>query len=148
MTPFTRPLCVALFCLAALSARAADFPVMELSAGINRIEAEVAYTEQSRQQGLMQRTAMPAYHGMLFVFPRPSSDCMWMRNTLLPLSVAFIDGDGKIINIEDMQPQTENNHCALRPARYALEMNLNWFKSRGLGPGSAIIGLERAPSAQ
>ncbi len=148
MTPFTRTFCTALFCFAALSARAVDFPVMELAAGINRIEAEVAYTEQSRQQGLMHRTSMPAYHGMLFVFPRPSSDCMWMRNTLLPLSVAFIDGDGKIINIEDMQPQTENNHCAARPARYALEMNLNWFKRRGLGPGSAIMGLERAPIAQ
>lgn len=148
MIPFTRTLCVALFSLAALSARGVDFPVMELSAGINRIEAEVAHTEQARQLGLMHRTTMPAYHGMLFVFPRPSSDCMWMRNTRLPLSVAFIDADGKIINIEDMQPQTETNHCAARPARYSLEMNLNWFKSRGLGPGSTIMGLERAPTAQ
>ena len=148
MAPFTRALCAALLCFAALSARGVDFPVMEFSAGIHRIEAEVASTPQARQLGLMHRTAMPAYHGMLFVFPRPAGECMWMRNTLLPLSVAFIDGDGKIINIEDMQPQTENNHCAARPARYALEMNLNWFKSRGLTAGSTIMGIERASTAQ
>lgn len=148
MTLCIRALCAVFLYLAALSARAVDFPVMELSAGIHRIEAEVAHTPQARQLGLMRRTAMPAWHGMLFVFPRPSSDCMWMRNTLLPLSVAFIDDDGKIINIEDMRPQTDDNHCAAKPARYALEMNLHWFKSRGLGPGSAIMGLDRAPAAQ
>jgi uncharacterized protein len=134
--------------LAANLVRAADFPVVELSSGIHRVEAEVAYTEQARELGLMHRTAMPAYHGMLFVFPKPVGVCMWMRNTLLPLSVAFIDGDGKIINIEDMQPQTDTNHCAAKPARYALEMNLHWFKTRGLGSGSAIAGLEHAPAAQ
>ncbi len=148
MIPFIRAPCAMLLCFTMLSAHAVDFPVVELSAGIHRIEAEVAYTEQARQLGLMHRPAMPAYHGMLFVFPRPSNECMWMRNTLLPLSVAFIDGNGKIINIEDMQPQTDNNHCTLKPARYALEMNLNWFKSRGLGPGSTIMGIERAPTAQ
>ena len=72
---------------------------------------------------------------------------MWMRNTLLPLSVAFIDRSGRVINVEDIQPQTETNHCAAGDARYALEMNLGWFGSRGIGPGTRIIGMERAPPA-
>ena len=148
MNALVRLLCTALLFVVIAEARAADFPVMELSAGIHRVEAEVAYTEQTRELGLMRRRTMAAWHGMLFVFPQSAGHCMWMRNTLLPLSVAFIDRDGKIINIEDMQPQTENNHCAARPARYALEMNLNWFKSRGLHAGTTINGLERVPTAQ
>ncbi len=120
-------------------------PTMELTAGIHRIEAEVAATPEQRQTGLMHRTAMPMQHGMLFVFTEAQRHCMWMRNTLLPLSVAFLDERGAIINVEDMQPQTENNHCAAKDARYALEMNIGWFKSRGLGPGALIAGIERAP---
>lgn len=123
-------------------------PVIELSAGIHRIEAEVANTQQARMQGLMHRKGMLAWHGMLFVFPQVATHCMWMHNTLLPLSVAFLDSGGNILNIEDMQPQTENNHCAARPARYALEMNLNWFKSRGISAGMPIYGLERIPATQ
>jgi uncharacterized membrane protein (UPF0127 family) len=85
---------------------------------------------------------------MLFVFPETDKHCMWMRNTLLPLSVAFLDEKGRIINVEDMQPRTENNHCAAKPARYALEMNLGWFKARGLGQGFAILGIEKTPSGR
>jgi uncharacterized protein len=125
-----------------------QLPLLELLAGMHRIEAEVAATSESRQIGMMQRTIMPPQRGMLFVFPEVAKHCMWMRNTLLPLSVAFLDESGRIINVEDMQPKTENNHCATKPARYALEMNLGWFKSRGLGAGFAIAGIEKAPSGR
>lgn len=123
-------------------------PVMELTAGFHRIEAEVAANDQNRQVGLMNRRSMAQQRGMLFVFPQANTHCMWMRNTLLPLSVAFLDEEGNIINIEDMQPQTENNHCARRPARYALEMNLGWFAQRGLKPGTRLNGIEKAPRPQ
>ena len=123
-------------------------PVMELSAGFHRIEAEVAANDQNRQVGLMNRTAMPPQRGMLFVFPQERTHCMWMRNTLIPLSVAFIDADGYIINIENMQPQTEDNHCAKVPARYALEMNLGWFAQRGIKPGVKLQGIDKAPRPQ
>lgn len=123
-------------------------PVVELTAGFHRIEAEVAATDQNRQTGLMQRKSMPAQRGMLFVFPQPNAYCMWMRNTLIPLSVAFLDAEGKIINIEDMQPQTEDNHCAKKMASYALEMNLGWFTLRGLKAGTRLNGIEKAPRGQ
>ena len=122
-----------------------SMPVMELSAGFHRIEAEVAASDQNRQVGLMNRKAMPQQRGMRFVFTQNNTHCMWMRNTLIPLSVAFIDDEGYIINIEDMQPQTEDNHCARQPARYALEMNLGWFAQRGIKPGVKLGGLDRAP---
>ena len=123
-------------------------PMLELSAGFYRIEAEVAANDQNRQLGLMNRQTMPQQHGMLFVFNHENTHCMWMRNTLLPLSVAFMDAEGAIINIEDMQPQTEDNHCARRPARYALEMNIGWFAQRGIRPGTKIRGIDRAPRPQ
>ena len=122
-----------------------SMPVMELSAGFHRIEAEVAASDQNRQVGLMNRKAMPQQRGMLFVFTQNNTHCMWMRNTLMPLSVAFIDDEGYIINIEDMQPQTEDNHCARQPVRYALEMNLGWFAQRGIKPGVKLGGLDKAP---
>jgi uncharacterized protein len=123
-------------------------PVIELAAGFHRIEAEVAATDNHRQTGLMNRQNMAQQRGMLFVFPQENTHCMWMRNTPLPLSVAFIDAEGVIINIENMQPQTEDNHCARRPARYALEMNRGWFSQRGIAAGSKLRGLERAPRPQ
>jgi len=129
-------------------AQQAQLPLLELFAGMHRIEAEVAATSESRQTGMMQRTIMAPQRGMLFVFPEVAAHCMWMRNTLLPLSVAFLDEKGRIINVEDMQPKTDQNHCASKPARYALEMNLGWFRSRGLSAGSAIAGIDKAPSAR
>jgi uncharacterized membrane protein (UPF0127 family) len=126
----------------------AEMPVMELTAGFHRIEAEVASDSQNRQIGLMNRKAMPAQRDMLFVFTEKNTHCMWMRNTFIPLSVAFIDDQGVIINIEDMQPQTENNHCAKVPARYALEMNLGWFAQRAIKPGTKLGGIEKAPRPQ
>ncbi len=123
-------------------------PVMELSAGFHRIEAEVAVNDRNRQLGMMNRRTMPVQHGMLFVFPENNTQCMWMRNTLLPLSVAFLNEEGRIINIEDMQPQTDDNHCAKTPARYALEMNLGWFAQRGIKPGMKLGGIDKAPRGQ
>ena len=127
------------------AAAAQSLPVMELTAGFHRIEAEVAANNAERMQGLMQRQAMPQHRGMLFVFPQEAQHCMWMRNTFLPLAVAFIDAAGRILNIEEMQPRTEDNHCAARPARYALEMNAGWFARRGIKRGDVIGGIERAP---
>ncbi len=118
---------------------------MELTAGFYRIEAEVAADQANRMQGLMHRKSMPANQGMLFVFARADRHCMWMRNTYLPLSVAFLDEEGRILNIEDMAPQTESNHCAAAPARFALEMNRGWFSSKGLKPGQRIGGVEKSP---
>lgn len=127
----------------ALAQPASTFPVVTLTAGIYLIKAEVAATEQERQQGLMLREKMAQNEGMVFVFEAPAGVCMWMKNTLLPLSVAFIDEGGKIINIEDMKPETTDSHCAKKLVRYALEMNQGWFKQKNLKPGSTIEGLPR-----
>jgi hypothetical protein len=134
--------------LFAALAAAQGLPVMELQAGFHRIEAEVAHTPQARIQGLMQRREMPQQRGMLFVFPETEQHCMWMKNTYLPLAVAFLDDAGRIINVAEMQPGSEDNHCAARPARYALEMNQGWFSRRGLKSGDAIGGIGRAPLAR
>lgn len=139
------PLLLAASLLLGAAARA-EMPRMELTAGFHRIEAEVAANQDDRMQGLMQRSRLGAGQGMLFVFPMQQRHCMWMKNTLLPLSVAFLDEEGRIINIRDMQPQTEDNHCADAPARYALEMNQGWFATRGIKPGMKISGVQRAPT--
>lgn len=134
--------------LLAATAAVAEMPRMELTAGFHRIEAEVAATQPERMQGLMHRRVMPRNQGMLFVFPQAARHCMWMRNTYLPLSVAFLDETGRILNIADMQPQTEDSHCAVAPARFALEMNRGWFAERGLKAGARLGGIERAPQPQ
>ncbi|MBZ2206864.1 DUF192 domain-containing protein [Massilia soli] len=142
---FAPVVAAALLSLVACSASAqnARFPTIQLSAGMHLIQAEVAATDPQRQQGLMFRENMATNHGMVFVFDQANPQCMWMKNTPLPLSVAFIDADGKIINIEDMQPKTLESHCSAKPAKYALEMNLGWFKKRNVKPGSAIGGLPK-----
>ncbi len=137
-----------IFALLAAASAFAQMPRMELTAGFHRIEAEVAADQPSRMQGLMQRRTMAANQGMLFVFPQTARHCMWMRNTLLPLSVAFLDDEGSILNIEDMKPQTEDNHCAAGPARFALEMNKGWFAIKRMKPGVRISGIEKAPRPQ
>ncbi len=126
-------------CLPALAQQTpTDMPVTTLNVGINAIHAEVASNDPDRERGLMFRTALGSNQGMVFLFDRADMECMWMKNTLIPLSVAFMDDNGKILNIEDMQPKTENNHCAKAPARYALEMNLGWFTAHGVKPGVVI----------
>ena len=123
-------------------------PAIQLQIGMYLIKAEVAANHGTRMQGLMLREKMAANEGMLFVFPERDRQCMWMKNTLLPLSVAFLDDAGVILNVEDMQPQTEDSHCSAKPARYALEMNLGWFKAKNLKPRTKISGIEKAGPPQ
>jgi uncharacterized membrane protein (UPF0127 family) len=120
-----------------------SLPIIELKTSIYRIQAEVASTQQARQIGLMNRTSMPTDSGMLFIFDQKATHCFWMSNTKIPLAIAFIADDGKIVNIEEMQAETLNNHCPKAPVRYALEMNRQWFSQRAIGPGSVIQGLPR-----
>ena len=146
--------CAALWLLIASAAPAQTpggqppLPAVQLQSGMFLIKAEVASNYSTRMQGLMMREKMGTNEGMVFVFPGEDQQCMWMKNTLLPLSVAFIDQGGVILNIEDMQPKTENSHCSVKPARYALEMNQGWFKSKNIKPGTKIGGLDKAGPPQ
>ncbi|MCX7141634.1 MAG: DUF192 domain-containing protein [Proteobacteria bacterium] len=124
-------------------------PTAKLSAGIHVIQAEIAASMSTRSQGLMQRKSMAQGAGMVFLFDEAATHCMWMKNTLIPLSVAFIDERGEIVNIADMQPLDETTHCAARPVRYALEMNQGWFKKRAIAAGTPIKGLDQiSPAAR
>ena len=136
------------FFLLLASASALAAPTIELSAGMHRIEAEVASSNADRATGLMNRPSMPIHRGMLFVFPEAGVQCFWMKNTLIPLSIAFLEDSGRIVQIADMQPQSLDNHCSAKPVRFALEMNAGWFKSRGLAPGMKINGVDKAPPAR
>jgi len=118
-----------------------ELKVIPLSAGIHLIKAEVAQRDAERAQGLMYRTSLGENQGMLFLFENDTVQCMWMKNTLIGLSVAFMGPDGRVINVEDMDPQTETTHCAKQPARYALEMNRGWFAKHGVKNGALISGL-------
>jgi len=134
--------------LAGVSHPLAAEPETTLNAGLYVIRAEVVDTPETRARGLMYRESMPANHGMLFVFSEPERQCFWMKNTLIPLSIAFLDDRGVIVNIADMKPQTEDSHCSSQPVRYALEMNQGWFAARHIRPGFRISGLENAPRPQ
>ena len=129
--------------LIAVPAWAQPLPTVQLKAGMHIIRAEVAADFSTRAQGLMFRKSLGQNDGMLFVFDEAAVQCMWMKNTLIPLSVAFLDERGAIINIADMRPQSEQSHCAAQPARYALEMNRGWFAQRGIKPGVRLGGLEQ-----
>lgn len=129
--------------LAINSAFAQALPSINLQAGIYKIQAEVASTPASRQLGLMHRVYLPINDGMLFVFENKAIHCFWMRNTKIPLAIAFISDDGKIINIEEMKPMSDDNHCPTAPIRYALEMNQGWFSQKGLSAGNVISGIPR-----
>ena len=120
-----------------------SLPAVQLGAGMHLIRAEIADRDETRSLGLMHRTSLPPNGGMLFVFDTSGVHCMWMKNTLLPLSVAFLDDDGAIVNIADMQPLSETTHCAAQPARYALEMTQGWFAERGIRAGTRLRGLEQ-----
>lgn len=122
-------------------------PTTQLTAGMHLIRAEVADDDQERQIGLMHRPSMGANDGMVFVFEQPGVQCFWMRNTLIPLSAAFIDDSGTIVNIEDMKPQSDDSHCSKKPVRFVLEMNKGWFEKRGLKAGSVISGAVFKPAA-
>nr|WP_225879098.1 DUF192 domain-containing protein [Zeimonas arvi] len=113
-------------------------PTVTLQAGIHLVKAEVANTPKTREIGLMFRERLAPNHGMLFVFREKAGHCFWMRNTLIPLSIAFLDDDGTIVNIEDMAPRSEASHCPKRPVRFALEMDQGWFAKRGLAAGAKL----------
>jgi len=113
---------------------------IKLSAGMHVLNVEVAQTPQEHSIGLMFRQSMPTNDGMLFIFDQPGQQCFWMKNTLLPLSVAFIDDSGTVANIDDMKPQTLDSHCSTKEVRYVLEMNDGWFAKRGIKPGMKLQG--------
>jgi hypothetical protein len=117
-----------------------NLPRVTLSAGMHRIDAQVAHTPDHRTIGLMYRKEMPQHEGMLFVFEQPSEQCFWMKNTLLPLTAAFVADDGTIVNLADMKPQTTESHCSHKPVRYVLEMNQGWFAKKGVKPGDKLAG--------
>jgi hypothetical protein len=116
-------------------------PRVELTAGMHRIQAQVASTPQQRAVGLMHRRDMPTNEGMLFVFEQPGTQCFWMKNTLLPLTAAFVADDGTVVNLADMKPQSLDSHCSAKPVRYVLEMHQGWFAKRGIQAGQRL----RAP---
>lgn len=117
-----------------------QLPRIELTSGMYRIQAQVAYTPEQREIGLMHRKEMPQQEGMLFVFERPGVQCFWMKNTLLPLTAAFVADDGRIVNLADMQPQTLDSHCSAEPVRYVLEMNQGWFAKKNIQAGTVLGG--------
>ena len=134
-----------LLLLVSLTSHAQDAPQLELervklTSGMHRIDAQVAATPEQRQTGLMHRKNMPQHEGMIFVFDQPAKQCFWMKNTLIPLSAAFLSDDGTIVNIEDMKPLVLDGHCSIQPVRYVLEMNKGWFAKKGIKAGSKLQG--------
>jgi uncharacterized protein len=113
---------------------------IKISAGMHQIDTQVALSAEQRQTGLMWRKAMPMHEGMLFIFEQPSQQCFWMKNTLIPLTAAFVADDGTIVNLQDMKPQTTESHCSTKPVRYVLEMNKGWFTKKGIKAGSLLVG--------
>ena len=141
-------LVVALAFVPAASPLAAELPTVELAIAGHRLVAEVAATVPTRTTGLMNRFSLQPDHGMLFVFDAPQPLAFWMKNTYVPLSIAFVARDGRILNIEDMAPQTESTHPSRGLALYALEMKKGWFAERGIAPGARVDGLDKAPRAR
>ena len=136
---------VMLLSAAAFNTAAQDGPqarlqTIDLTAGMHVIKTELALTMQQQTIGMMWRTEMGNHEGMLFVYDQPDKRCFWMRNTLVPLSIAFLADDGSIVNIADMKPRSEQSHCSAQPVRYALEMRQGWFDKRGLKPGFKLRG--------
>ena len=130
---------------AASSAATKKTPTLALNVGGHAVKAEIAADDATRQQGLMYRKQLPKNDGMLFIFPELGYHAMWMKDCFIPISVAYLDEAGKIISIHEMEPQTENPHRALGPARYALEMNGGWFTAHKIKAGDSIKGIEKAP---
>ena len=122
-----------------------NLPRIKLQAGMFQIDTQVAQTPDQRSIGLMFRKEMPQHEGMLFVFEQPATQCFWMKNTLLPLTAAFVADDGTIVNLADMKPQTTDSHCSEKPVRFVLEMNQGWFAKKGLKAGSRLSGVAFKP---
>ncbi len=119
----------------------AQLPVLTLTAGMHLIKAEVATDEAAQEQGLMFRDKLGPNEGMLFVFNRIERHCFWMKNTKIPLAIAFIDVHGMVTDIDEMQADTRNLHCPSQAGLYALEMESGWFAAKGIKPGVFIKGL-------
>ena len=117
-----------------------DLPRTRLSAGMHLLDVQLAQTPQERQIGLMFRKEMPQHEGMLFVFEQPATQCFWMRNTLIPLTAAFVADDGTIVNLADMKPLSDDSHCSAKPVRFVLEMNQGWFARRNIAAGYKLGG--------
>jgi uncharacterized protein len=117
-----------------------DLARTQLTAGMHRLDVQLAQTPEQRQIGLMWRKEMPQHEGMLFVFEQATIQCFWMRNTLIPLTAAFVEDDGTIVNLADMQPQKDDSHCSSKPVRFVLEMNQGWFAKRQIKPGFKLGG--------
>ena len=138
-----------MFLIVSAGAACADtLPTAQLAIKGHRLVAEIASTTSTRTIGLMQRFSLKPDHGMLFVFSAPQPLEFWMKNTYVPLSIAFIGPDGRILNIEDMAPQTETTHPSRGLALYALEMKKGWFAERGIAAGDRVEGLDKSPKAQ
>jgi uncharacterized membrane protein (UPF0127 family) len=117
-----------------------QLPRTKLSAGMHVLDVQLSQTPEQRQIGLMSRKDMPQHEGMLFVFEQPATQCFWMRNTLIPLTAAFLEDDGTIVNLADMKPQSDDSHCSAKPVRFVLEMNVGWFAKRQIKAGYKIRG--------
>lgn len=102
------------------------------------VTAEIADSDDLRARGLMNRDSLPENHGMLFVYGTAQVRSFWMRNTRIPLDIAFIDAGGVIINIERMEPQSDQNYYSQGPMMYALEMDQGWFEANDVGPGDRL----------
>lgn len=111
-----------------------------LQAGMHQIDTQMVITPEQRAIGLMFRKTMPHHEGMLFVFDHAAVQCFWMKNTLLPLTAAFVADDGRIVNLVDMKPQTTDSHCSSEPVRFVLEMNQSWFSKKGIKAGFKLQG--------
>lgn len=125
-----------------------ELPLVELTINGHKLKAEIANDHETRMIGLMNRFSLKPDHGMLFVFKEPAMIGMWMKNTYVALSVAFIDANGVILNIENMKPLTLDTHSAVAPALYALEMKQGWFAERNIKPGAKIEGLAKVGKAK
>ena len=130
-----------LLLVAVVAAHGAELPTRTLTIGPNTLTVEVAATPQTRERGLMDRFSLRTDHGMLFVFESPQPLAFWMKNTYIPLSIAFVDASGHILNIEDMRPQDESMHWSRGPALYAIEMRKGWFADKGIAAGDRVEGL-------
>ena len=142
-TFFAGLLSLALLCCNTSHAQGApqmDLPRIKLGVGMYLVDTQVAATPQQRSTGLMFRRQMPQSEGMLFVFEQAGEQCFWMKNTLLPLTAAFVADDGTIVNLADMAPQTTDSHCSEKPVRFVLEMNQGWFAKKGIKAGFKLNG--------
>jgi uncharacterized protein len=133
--------CFAYLLAAPLAATAAGLPTRTLTIAGNALTVEVASTPETRETGLMNRFSLQQDHGMLFVFEAPQPLAFWMKDTYVPLSIAFVDRTGHIVNIEDMRPKDESTHWSKGPALYAIEMRQGWFAAKGIGAGDVVSGL-------